>query len=169
MKLLWKSKWYNTENEERLGYLHYMKERKWKSLSCVWLFATPWTLYSPWNSPGQNTGVGSLSAPGDLPNPGIEPRSPTLQAEPEGKPTLYEVCISAVKWWSQNQRQLHFITRSTFDWASQVALVFKNPPAKAGDIRDADWIPVSERSPGGRHGNSLQDSCLENPMDRGAW
>ena len=44
----------------------------------------------PWNSPGQNTGVGSFS-PGDLPNPGIEPRSPTLQvvslsAEPQGKP-----------------------------------------------------------------------------------
>ena len=48
-------------------------------------------LYSPWDSPGQNTGVGSLSLhPGDLPNPGIEPRSPTLQAdslpaEPPGK------------------------------------------------------------------------------------
>ena len=52
----------------------------------------PHGLYSPWNSPGQNTGVGSLSFhPGDLPNPGIEPRSPTLQAdslpdEPLGKP-----------------------------------------------------------------------------------
>ena len=52
----------------------------------------PHGLYSPWNSPGQNTGVGSLSLlPGDLPNPGIKPRSPTLQvdslpAEPPGKP-----------------------------------------------------------------------------------
>ena len=34
---------------------------KWKSLSRVWLFVTPWIVYSPWNSPGQNTGVGSLS------------------------------------------------------------------------------------------------------------
>ena len=34
---------------------------KWKSLSPVQLFATPWTIYSPWDSPGQNTGVGSLS------------------------------------------------------------------------------------------------------------
>ena len=34
---------------------------KWKSLSRVRLFVTPWTVYSPWNSPGQNTGVGSLS------------------------------------------------------------------------------------------------------------
>ena len=40
-------------------------------------------LYSPWNSPGQNTGMGSLlfPSPGDLPNPGIEPRSPMLQAD----------------------------------------------------------------------------------------
>ena len=44
-----------------------------------------------------------------------------------------------------------------------------NPPANAGDIRDAGLIPGSERSPGGRHGNPLQYSCLENPMDRGAW
>ena len=40
----------------------------------------PHKLYSQWNSPGQNTGVGSLfPSPGDLPDPGIEPRSPTLQ------------------------------------------------------------------------------------------
>ena len=53
--------------------------------------------------------------------------------------------------------------------ASQVALVVKNPPASAEDIRDAGSIPESGRFPGGGHGNSLQYSCLENPMDRGAW
>ena len=53
--------------------------------------------------------------------------------------------------------------------ASQMALVVKNPPANAGDIRDAGLIPVWGRSPGGGHGNPLQYSCLENPMDRGAW
>ena len=42
----------------------------------------------------------------------------------------------------------------------------KNPPANAGDIRDLN--PESGKFPGGRHGNSLQYSCLENPMDRGA-
>ena len=47
--------------------------------------------------------------------------------------------------------------------------IVKNPPANAGDIRDAGSIPGSGRSPGERHGNSLQDSCLENPMDREAW
>ena len=50
-----------------------------------------------------------------------------------------------------------------------VALVVKNLPADAGDIRDAGLIPGSGRSPGRRHGNPLQYSFLENPMDRGAW
>ena len=52
---------------------------------------------------------------------------------------------------------------------SQVVLAVKILPANAGDIRDAGWIPGSGRSPGGEHGNPLQYSCLENPMDRGAW
>ena len=54
-------------------------------------------------------------------------------------------------------------------WASQVVLMVKNLPANAEDIRDAGLIPGSGRSPGGGHGNALQYSCLENPMDRGAW
>ena len=52
--------------------------------------------------------------------------------------------------------------------ASQVALVVKNPPANSGDIRDTASIPGLGRSPVGGHGNSLQFSCLENPMDRRA-
>ena len=72
---------------------HNISEVKW-SKSC-WVMSDslwPHGLDSPWNSPGQNTGVGSLSIlQGDLPNPGIEPGSPTLQvdslpAEPQGKP-----------------------------------------------------------------------------------
>ena len=45
----------------------------------------------------------------------------------------------------------------------------KNRPANAGDIRDSGLVPRLGRSPGGGHGNPLQYSCLENPMDRGAW
>ena len=45
-------------------------------------------------------------------------------------------------------------------------LVVKNPPANAGDT---GLIPGLGRSPGGGHGNPLQYSCLENPMDREAW
>ena len=50
--------------------------------------------------------------------------------------------------------------------ASQVALVVKNPPANTGDV---GLIPGSRRSPGEGNGNPLQYSCLENPVDRGAW
>ena len=45
----------------------------------------------------------------------------------------------------------------------------RNPPDNAGDIRDIGSIPSSGSSPGGGDGNPLQYSCLENPMDRGAW
>ena len=45
----------------------------------------------------------------------------------------------------------------------------KNPLASAGDLRDTGSIPGSRRSPERGHGNPLQDSSLENPMDRGAW
>ena len=50
-----------------------------------------------------------------------------------------------------------------------MVLVVKNPPASAGDIKDTGSIPASGRSPGGGHGNPLQDSCLESFMNRGAW
>ena len=50
-----------------------------------------------------------------------------------------------------------------------MVLMVKNLPVNAGDIRDVGSIPGLERSPGGGHGNPLQYSCLENPMDRGAW
>ena len=60
-----------------------------------------------------------------------------------------------------------FCCWSTGSWqSSQVTLVIKNLPAKAGD---AALIPGSGRSPGGGHGNPLQYSYLENSMDRGAW
>jgi len=52
---------------------------------------------------------------------------------------------------------------------SQVALVVKNLLANAGDIRDSGLIPGLGRTPEGEHGNSLHFSCLENPMDGGAW
>ena len=45
----------------------------------------------------------------------------------------------------------------------------KNPLVNSGDIRDVGSIPGSGKSSGGGHGNPLQYSCLENPMDRGAW
>ena len=63
--------------------------------------------------------------------------------------------------------QFYYITKQIS--ASQVALVVKNLPTNAGDVRDVGSVPGSGRSPGEGNGNLLQYSCLENPMDRGAW
>ena len=59
-----------------------------------------------------------------------------------------------------------------YQWASQVALVVKNPPANeadARDTRDAGSIPGLGRSTGESNGNHLRYSCLENSMDIGTW
>ena len=56
-----------------------------------------------------------------------------------------------------------------FKGASQLVLVIKNLPANAEDVRDVSLIPGLGRSPGEGHGNPFQYSCLENPMDGGAW
>ena len=53
--------------------------------------------------------------------------------------------------------------------AFQMALVVKNLPANAGDVRDEGSVPAWERSSAGGSGKPLQYSCLENPKDRGAW
>ena len=60
---------------------------------------------------------------------------------------------------------ISFNSKSGFLGGSAV----KNPPANAGDTRDAVSIPGSGRSPGEGNGNPLQYSCLENPLDTGAW
>ena len=65
--------------------------------------------------------------------------------------------ITEVIWQQQQQDSV---------WVFPGDSVVRNPPVNAGD---AGLIPESGRSPGGGYGNSLQYSCLENPMDRGAW
>ena len=91
---------------------------------------------------------------------------------------IWVSCISCIGSWS-------FITSSTYETlihkilnllstkrgarASQMALVVKNMLGNAGDIRHTDSIPGLGRSPGGWPGNPLQDTCLENPVDGGAW
>ena len=95
-----------------------------------------------------------FSSPGDLPDPGIEPRSPALQAD---------YCLSYRKTF------LNIIICLLIYRASQIALVIKNLSVSAWDARHVDSIPGLERSPGVRNGNPLPYSCLENPMDRGAW
>ena len=67
---------------------------------------------------------------------------------------------------SDTTERLHF--RFHFR-ASEVALVVKNPPTNAGDARDIGSIPGLGRTPGVGNGNTLQYSCLENSIGRGAW
>ena len=61
--------------------------------------------------------------------------------------------------WALRERVVGFLGSS----------VVKNPPANAGDAGNVGLIPGSGRSPGRGHGNPLQYSCLESPMDRGVW
>ena len=63
--------------------------------------------------------------------------------------------------------QLQFLLPLQMDFPG--SSVVKNPPASAGDARYAGLICALGRSPRGGHGNPLQYSCLENPMNRGAW
>ena len=53
--------------------------------------------------------------------------------------------------------------------STQVVLMVKNPPANAGDMRDAGVILGLGKTPGEGSGNPLQYPCLDNSMDRGAW
>ena len=91
-----------------------MKVKVKVARSCLTL--RPHGPYSPWNSPAQNTGVGSLSLlQGNLPNPGIEPRSPTLQAdslptELWGKPQWTWVWVNSGSWrWTGRPRMLRSV------------------------------------------------------------
>ena len=61
------------------------------------------------------------------------------------------------------------VLNTGFIGASQVALVVKNSPASAGDLRYAGSVPGLGRSPGEGHGNPFQYSCLETSVERGAW
>ena len=67
------------------------------------------------------------------------------------------------------QRKKKLRKASEKERSYQVVRVVKNLPANAGELRDVGSIPGLGRSPGEGQGNPLQYSCLENPMDRGAW
>ena len=79
-------------------------------------------------------------------------------------PQVY-ACEFILRKWLEKSTKL-YVPHSIIG-LPEVALVVKNPPANAGDIRDAGSIPGSGRSPGEGHGNPLQYSSLKNPMDKG--
>ena len=111
------------------------REAKWKSLSRVWLFATPWTiLYSPWNSPGQNTGVGSLSLlqrifPTQGSNPGLPHcRWILYQLSHKGSPGILPWVaypFFSGSSWPRNQTGVSSTAGGFFaNWATREAWVF---------------------------------------------
>ena len=96
-----------------------------------------------------------------LPNPGIEPGSPTLQVDSSpAKPPGMEISWRALGGWTILTQQVGG------RGASPVAPVVKNPPVDAGDISS---IPGSEGSSGVGNDNPLECACLGNPIGTGAW
>ena len=71
--------------------------------------------------------------------------------------------------YSMGTNRIKVNPRIKGDEGALVALVVKNLHANAGNIRNVGLIPGLGRSPGGGNGNPLQYSCLEDPMDTGAW
>ena len=109
------------------------------------------------------------------PSPGTALALPKVQTQVPCD--VFLLFTNVFSWWKNSDPSLllttfpsrWLFTTGCSTWASQVALVVKNLPANAGDMRDAGSIPGSRRPPGGGHGNPLQYPCLRNPMDRGAW
>ena len=88
--------------------------------------------------------------------------------------TTWDVCTRECFWVGPYQESKEKFFKplpptSCFGGVSLVAQMVKNLPADAGGVEDVALIPGLGRSPGGGHDNPLQYSCLENPMDRGAW
>ena len=116
----------------------------------------PTRLLCPWDFPGNSTGVDChFLLQGIFPNQGLNPGLPHCRQ------TLYRLSHQVTQ--VQTCSLMHILR------ASQVAPVVKNLPADAGDVRDTGSVLRLGRSPGEGHGNLLQYSYVEKPMDRGAW
>ena len=117
--------------------------------------------------PCGSAGEESACNTGDL---GLIPGLGRSPGEGKGYPLQYsDLENSTDSPWSGKDSDMTEQLALTCVKGSQVALVVKNPPANAGDIRDMGPIPGLGRSSAGGHGNPLQYSCLENSMDRGTW
>ena len=118
-------------------------------------------------------------SPGDLPDPGsVSCTGRWVLYQPDFFQRFHGYFLSSMQFLRKkiNSLQLTWIANRCLQSIfihihiySQVELVVENLPAKAGDARDSSSIPRLRRSPGEGNGNSLQYSCLENPIDRGAW
>ena len=129
---------------------------------------TPVFLGFPCGSAGKEStctvgGLGSIPGLGRVPGEGKG--YPLQNSSLEN--SINHIVHGVTKRWTQlTAFHFHFHCENR---ASQVALVAKNLPANAGDIRDAGSILRSGRSTGGGNGNPLQYFCQGNPKDRGGW
>ena len=99
--------------------------------------------------------------------PGRLPSMWLQESDMTGETITFTFSPLAISLYGSNVLdRMQLLNSESLLWASPVALVVKNLPASTGE---AGLIPVSGRSPGEGNGNPLQYSCLENPMDRGAW
>ena len=172
---------------------------KVKVAQSVWLFATPWTA---WTSPGQNTGVGSLSLlQGIFPTQGANPGLPycrqiLYQLSHRGNPRILEWVaypFSSESSWPRQSDSLptELSRNSFFRDISKYILMWCNTSNNNTWVLNKNelprWLSGKESAcqyrrfkrhgfdpwvgkvPREGNGNSLQYSCLENPMDNGAW
>ena len=86
-------------------------------------------------------------------------------SNPQSGDCLWIISRYFLLFWAlkKNGESVEITLRLVEISTSQVVLVVKNPPAHAGDTRDAGSVAGSGRSPGGGHSSPLQYSCLENP------
>ena len=93
----------------------------------------------------------------------------TIISSPRYKYKYFSWLVVSLQTLFYEYSKQSFIHMYVYIRTFQVVLVVKNLSANAGDVRDAGSVPGLGRSPGEGHGNTLQYSCLENDMDRGAW
>ena len=135
-------------------------------------------LLCPWDSPAQNTGAGSSSLlQGIFPTQGLNPgllhckwilyclsHQGSLKKAGRQRIDNFETVVHVM-----NGTLLSHEKEGNSVICNNTALVLKNLPASAGDVKDVGSIPGLGRSPGRGQGSPLHYSCLENPMNRGAW
>ena len=144
---------------------HYPKCPNWRqsfSAFIAWPLLHFHSLFIPREACGINL---SFLEPAFPQQHSARPASPFTERREE---ELFTVCSTQNCWVLVQTEEWDYLCNG-ITWASQVALVVKNLLANAGDLRDGGLNPGLGRSPEEGHGNPLQYSCLENPMDRGAW
>ena len=127
----------------------------------------PARLHCPWDFPSKNTGVSCHFFLQEIFL--TQESNPRLLHWCNGRWILSHWAIRGFPWCSLCFRKAIYTIWALYSRAATVAQLGKSPPANAGEARNKGSIPGSGRSSGEGNSNPLQYSCLENPMNRGAW